>query len=173
MQLKRVYKQVALDAAENPLLRRVLAVWTVKKGERPFPAREELSPRDLAPALPYLTLSEVLDGGSDFRLRIVGEEVLAAYGHHLKGRTLSSLADEIGGTMLEAYRNVVCHQAPLLLHGWFEHERHQLFQREVLIMPLGRATVDHVLAAGALLPGSGLHAAESGGCDFAGLVAAD
>jgi len=170
VQLKRVYKPIALDAAENPLLRRVLALWTGRKGERVFPAREELSPRDLGPALPYLTLCEVLDGGADFRLRIVGEEVLAAYGHHLKGRTLGSLVDEIGSTMLDAYRGVVSSRTPLLLHGWFEHERQQIFLREVLILPLGSATVDHVLAAGALLPGAGLHAADSG---YAGLAAAD
>jgi hypothetical protein len=170
VQLKRIYKPIALDAAENPLLRRVYDLWIAKRNERAFPAREELAPRDLGPALPYLTLCEVLDGGADFRLRIVGEEVLAAYGHHLKGRMLGSLVDEIGTTMLEAYRDVVSRRAPLLLHGWFEHERQQFFQREVLILPLGRESVEHVLAAGALLPGSGLRAGDSG---YTGLVAAD
>ncbi len=170
MILKRVYKPIALDAAENPLLRRVLKLWTDKKGDRPFPAREDLTPRELAPAMPYLTLCEVLDGGADFRLRIVGEEVLAAYGHHLKGRTLGSLVDEIGGTMLDAYREVVRRQAPLLLHGWFEHERRQLFQREVLILPLGAGPVDHLLAAGALLPGAAFRAADGG---IISLAAAD
>jgi hypothetical protein len=162
VQLKRVYSKIALEAVGKPLLGRVLALWAAKKGERPFPAREELSPRELVRALPYLTLSEVLDGGTDFRLRIIGEEVLAAYGHHLKGQKLTSLVDEIGSTMLEAYRDVVRDRAPLLLRGWFEHGEHQLFQREVLIMPLGHATVDHVLAAGALLPGTGLRAVQDG-----------
>ncbi|HEY3638992.1 MAG TPA: PAS domain-containing protein [Rhizomicrobium sp.] len=160
--MKRVYSQIGLDATESAILKHVLMLWQQKRGERPFPAREQLSPRDLAAALPHLTLCQVLDGGADFQLRIAGEEVLEAYGHHFKGRTLSSLVGEIGDTMLEAYRDVVKHREPILLRGWFEHGEYQLFQREVLIMPLGVDNVDYVLAIGILLPGTGLRGTSNG-----------
>ena len=152
MPLRRVYSRIAVDAAESHILTRVLALWQQKKGDRRFPGREELSPRDLVTALPHITLCQVLEGGADFQLRIVGEDVREAYGHHLKGRTLTSLGEEIGPTMLEAYRSVVRSGAPILMRGWFEHDRHQIFQREVLIMPLGGTAVDHILAVGILLP---------------------
>jgi hypothetical protein len=159
--LKRVYITVALDSAENAIVRQVLAVWQSKRTGRPFPCLSDLSLRELAPALTHVTLCDVIDGGVDFRLRLAGEEVLDAYGHHLKGKLLSSLVEEIGTTMLAAYRMAAQSGTPVLLRGWFEHERKQLFEREVLIVPLGQEKVDHVLAVGVLLAGIVNGAAQS------------
>ncbi|HTT85353.1 MAG TPA: PAS domain-containing protein [Rhizomicrobium sp.] len=154
MELKRVYSETRLSDLEHARLIHVLQVWQQKRKERRFPARADLTPRDLLPALSCVTLCRVVEDGDDFEVRLAGEEVRSAYGGDFRGKRLSHLAAEIGTSMLEAYRNVARRGEAVLLTGSFEHSKDKLMRREVLLMPLGRneSQVDHILGAGTLLP---------------------
>ena len=160
MHLERRYSRVAIDDLRSPVLRHIIGVWESKRKDRAYPARAELRPQDFAPFLRHLALARATEGG-DFEIRIVGDEIVQAYGDNFAGRTLSSLADLIGDDMVEAYRAVVTEGRPVLLHGFFERTRDHHFRREVLLLPLGAdGPVEFVLSAGMLLPReSGLAAA--------------
>src|SRR5262249_55294607 len=62
---------IPLDAIDNPILQQGLAYWHRLRGQRPYPARADLMPRDLSPLLRHVVLLRVLDGGGDYEYRIV------------------------------------------------------------------------------------------------------
>lgn len=153
MQLERRYARVTLDSLRSPVLRHVLGVWDAKRNGRAHPARRDLRPRDFAPYLRHLSLARVMDGGDDFELRIIGDEIVQSYGENFTGRTLSSIAEFVGDAVVLAYRTVLVEGGPVLLHGFFESPRDHHFRREVLLMPIGaEARVEFVLSAGMLTP---------------------
>ena len=164
MQLERRYSRVALDNLTSPVLRQVLGVWDEKRNGRAYPVRDDLRPHDFAPYLRHLSLARVIDGGHDFELRIIGDEIVQSYGENFTGRTLSSITDFVGDAIVSSYHSVLLEQGPILLHGIFERPRDQHFRREVLLMPVGAGgRVEFVLSAGILTPrdGDGLN---RGGC---------
>ena len=153
LQLQRRYSPVALDRLESPVLRHILRVWDQKRNGRAWPARSELRPHDFAPFLRHLSLARVVDGSDDFELRIIGDEIVQAYGENFTGRTLSSIAELVGDAVVHAYGAVLREGRPVLLHGVFERPRNHHFRREVLLMPLGGdGNVEFVLSAGMLAP---------------------
>ena len=154
MELTRKYRRRPLEALENPLLKNYLSLWQRQRGDKPFPSRNELSPRQLAPVMPHMTLARVVDGGRDLELRIIGNEIVQAYGENYMGRSLSSLRHLVGEEMGDAYHVVVSEGLPVLLEGWFEIANQRCLHREVLLTPLGESGehVDHVLSVGALSP---------------------
>jgi hypothetical protein len=153
VQLQRRYARVAIDHLESPVLCQIVHVWDEKRNGRAYPSREELRPHDFSPFLRHLSLARVLDGCDDFEIRIVGDEIVQAYGENLTGRTLSSLGGVVGDAMLDAYHAVVAEGGPILLHGFFEQTRNHHFRREVVLMPLGMdGKVNFVLSGGILMP---------------------
>lgn len=153
LQLQRRYARVALDQLQSPVLAFILHVWDEKRKERAYPRRDELRPQDFAPYLRHLTLAQFSEGSCDFELRIIGDEIVQAYGENFTGRTLSSIAEFVGDAVVSAYHTVVQGGVPILLHGFFERPRNHHFRREVLLMPVGAdGKVDFVLSAGMLTP---------------------
>jgi hypothetical protein len=157
VQLQRRYSRVPIDHLQSPILHQIKHVWDAKRAGRAYPSRNDLRPHDFAPFLRHLSLARVVDGGNDFELRIVGDEIVQAYGENFTGRTLSSLVDLIGEAMLGAYQAVRQEGSPVLLQGSFERKHNDHFRREVILMPLGaEGQVEFVLSAGILMPrGSG------------------
>jgi hypothetical protein len=153
LQLQRRYTRVALDQLQSPVLGFILRVWDEKRTGRAYPARDDLRPQDFAPYLRHLTLARFVEGSCDFELRIIGDEIVQAYGENFTGRTLSSIAEFVGDAVVSAYHAVVGEGGPILLHGIFESSRNHHFRREVLLMPVGvDGKVEFVLSAGMLTP---------------------
>jgi len=157
VQLQRRYIRVPIENLQSPILHRVMGIWDGKRDGRAYPARNDLRPHDFASFLRHLSLARVVDGDNDFEIRIVGDEIVQAYGENFTGRTLSSLADMIGDAMRDAYQSVRDEGRPVLLQGSFERTRNHHFPREVMLLPLGsNGRVEFVLSAGMLIPpGSG------------------
>src|SRR5262249_52251927 len=106
--------------------------------------------------LRYLSLARVIEGSDDFEIRIVGDAIVQAYGENFTGRTLSSIAEFVGDTVVAAYQDVVREGSLIVLHGSFERARNHHFRRELVLMPLGAdGRVEFVLCAGMLMPGLG------------------
>jgi hypothetical protein len=136
---------------QNAQLRKAFELWTKLKGERPFPARSEISPRDLVDFLRHIVLVRVLDGGNEFQFRIVGDAIVLAQGHTFQGLTTAEIELQLPGygkMVKRAYQRVYADRKPLLLRGWFEHaSTKRAFLHETLGLPLGPdpETVDHIL----------------------------
>ena len=153
VQLQRRYTRVAPAELRSELLRHILRVWEEKRNGRPWPARRDLRPQDFAPYLRHLSLARVMAEGSDFELRIIGDEIVQAYGENFTGKSLSSIAEFVGDAVVGAYHSVVLEGSPIVLHGFFERPRNHHFRRELLLLPVGTdGGVDHVLSAGVLMP---------------------
>jgi hypothetical protein len=132
-------------------LRKAFDFWTKLKGPRPFPARSEISPRDLTDFLRNIVLVRVLDGGKEFQFRIVGDAIVLAQGQSFQGLTTAEIDLRIpgyGSMIRGAYQRVYTERKPLVLRGWYEHALSQrAFFHETMGLPLGpdAETVDHIL----------------------------
>src|SRR5258708_39864838 len=71
---------IGLKEAECPAVRDGIAHWRRMRGSRRFPARSDLSPRDISGTLRHTVLLRVLDRGADYEYRIVRDPHTAAQG---------------------------------------------------------------------------------------------
>src|ERR1700736_619243 len=79
------------DFRADPVLRAALAYWEGKRGDRPMPQRGDIDPDELRPVLSHLQITEVIDGGSRFRYRLVGTAIVEAFGAEFTGRYVDEL----------------------------------------------------------------------------------
>jgi hypothetical protein len=143
--------QVALSEVQNPALRKGLDLWTVQKGTRRMPSREEMTPRDMSEFLRNVVLVKVLDHGKEFEFRIVGDAIVVVQGVSFRGKTTREVEVAIpgyGDALREAY-SLLCQRAePIAFRGTSETgPRGKPFVFETLLLPLGAndATVDHLI----------------------------
>ena len=100
--------------------------WQAKRGSRAMPARNDISPAQLKTQLPHILIADVIDGGVDFRYRLVGTQLRGFFQSEPSGKLMSEVmaafGDRTSVAALGAYRSVVEHRAPLRLTGagsWF------------------------------------------------------
>lgn len=103
-------------------------------------------PREL---LPFLILLDVLDGGQDFRYRVVGTGVVEAIGRDFTGETVAEYRHRHEPpAVAEGYRRVCTDRAPDLYTGTLESVGKEFIAYERLALPLigGDGAVGFILA---------------------------
>jgi hypothetical protein len=66
--------------------------WEEARAGRAMPRRQEVSPSKLGPALPYISLIDVIDETPlDFQYRLIGQHLITHTGQNLKGKRSSQL----------------------------------------------------------------------------------
>lgn len=142
-----------VEEMQTPLIR-LHSLWNEKRGQRPFPAKDAITPREIKEHLAYAAILRVLDGGNDFEYRLAGEALNRAFGGSLHGRKVSELSNVSMFTDLDAlmdavFRPIVAEPRPIAVRFEFELPDHSTFWREALHLPLGDddRAVDHILAA--------------------------
>jgi hypothetical protein len=109
-----------IDEIENEIPQLGVAYWRSLRKGRKFPARADVTPRGLGTLLRNTLLIGVIDGGSDYTFRIVGDAVVVALGQNFQGRPLSEL-DRIGnmhgGICRRLYGGVVKRGEPQAICG--------------------------------------------------------
>lgn len=129
----------------------VYALWTNRRGASCFPPRDALTPRDLKEHLGHIAILRVIDGGSDFEYRIVGDVLAQAFGEPLQGKLMSELVGPMAGFQHTSrdlsIRRVVGSGTPSLIEFRFVLPDGSDHRREVLHLPLGDdgKIVDHIL----------------------------
>lgn len=79
-------------AALDSRLATLLTYWEEKRGERHMPARADIEPTEIGKdLLPYLALTEAVDGGARFRFRLCGTGLESFAGLNLTGRFIDEL----------------------------------------------------------------------------------
>ena len=142
--------QLELD---DDRLRRLLAYWQEKRGERPFPTKAEIDPLEFPYILGYVTLVDVERVPRRYRFRLDGSILVALSGTDYTGRYLDELPGaEYVAFIQETYDRVVDSGEP------FRYRKNelldqQLFSEETLILPLGDQPpmVDRLVVA--VIPG--------------------
>ena len=139
------------DEVQNPTLRKAFELWTRLKGERRFPARNEITPRNMAEFLRNTVLVRVLEGGEEFQFRIVGDAIVMVQGKSFQGLTTAEADRRIPGygkALNRTYRRVCAERVPFVYRGWFHNSpTGRAFFHETITLPLGAdgETVDHIL----------------------------
>lgn len=78
------------DELQPEPLRFLLTHWTRLRNARPAPRAADIDALEMRPALGYILLLDVVDGGRDFRFRLFGSTIAAASGFDLTGRLMSA-----------------------------------------------------------------------------------
>ncbi|HEY4116111.1 MAG TPA: PAS domain-containing protein [Rhizomicrobium sp.] len=81
------------DSVEDENLRFLLAHWRGLRGARPWPARADISPKALKQCLRVIHLYDVVDGGAEFRARLVGTAVYPGLIEDQTGKFVSEHPD--------------------------------------------------------------------------------
>ena len=80
------------DIPADPRLKRLLDYWEGKRGDRAMPARADIDPTTLGKdLLPWIALTEVIDGGARFRFRLCGTGLAGIACHYLTVRYIDQL----------------------------------------------------------------------------------
>ena len=73
----------------QPETRDAYAVWQARRNTRRMPSRADMTPRAMKTFLRFIALTEIVDGGKDFRFRVVGEGIASKQKLPLIGKTLT------------------------------------------------------------------------------------
>jgi len=142
--------EIEPSEVQNPVIRKGWEMWNRLKGERLYPARDELSPRVLRGLSRHIALVKVIDGGREFEFRVIGDAIVMAQGASHQGWSMAKLEEAMPGSgkrLLDVYGRVAATGRPAAFRGALIREHDGLMLvRESLILPLGAAGVDHILA---------------------------
>src|SRR5262249_26329681 len=102
------------DHFPDPRLIKPYSYWRERRGARRMPGRADIDPGQLLPLLPYLMLIDVIDGGRQFRYRLVGTELERHIGPHVSGQLVDHI---LSGPYLayirSLYERLIAEAAPL------------------------------------------------------------
>lgn len=167
----RTNRRIALTELDNSVLLEGMALWRKMKGERRYPARNDISVRTLKPLLRNICLLKVIDCGQDYDYRIVGDAYVLAHGISLQGKLWSearTIAPGYTAYIKPIYDEIVREAQPIATRGWIERlagSKGHVYS-EYLFLPLGEGGVDHILIFAAYIRRDGLeHVARPGSFD--------
>ena len=109
-----------MPAPGHPSIRALLAYWTRKRRDRPFPLRGDIDPIELKDHLASLFMLDVIDGGRDYRYRLVGTALVGINARDATGFAFSTLYAGQPGALAAADRlllPVVRERRPLFARG--------------------------------------------------------
>jgi hypothetical protein len=122
-----------IDRPEVRLIDDLVAYWERKRAGRTGPRRADIDPAEIKIHLPYVFMLDVLDGGADFRFRLIGTRIVDVLGRNSTGRRVSELfSDEPGapGQLQALFKLVVDRNAPVFARGrifWAPEARYRRF----------------------------------------------
>ncbi len=133
---------VPLEAMVAPAVRQGIAYWQRLRGDRPYPARDDIRVRDIAGLLKHMVVAKTLDGGADFALNIVGDEVCRCYRAPIIHRRMSEIFADLPNTVqrwLPIYRRVVLTGVPIavVVAVGLEMPEINFTHAETVCLPLG------------------------------------
>ncbi|MGQ0742711.1 MAG: PAS domain-containing protein [Alphaproteobacteria bacterium] len=137
------------EAVEHADLKALLTLWSQKRGERKMPLRTDFTPHDMRAYLRRVHLYDVLDGGRDFRIRVMGTSLAIGLGSDPTGKLVTQYPDAAAGHRIRLIlQHVVSIGRPVrVVADHLIPERLATLQTEALWLPLGEKSVEHVLAA--------------------------
>jgi len=124
------------SAIQASALRQLHSYWRDRAGERPMPARADLSPVGLKFVLGNLMMIEVLREPLDFRVKVHGTNMSLRAGYDLTGKMLNCLPDaNFRALARQSFSTVALSGQPLhaLRHRIIDD---RIYNYETLMLPL-------------------------------------
>jgi len=114
--------------------------WESKRHGRRMPSRGDIVPAELTVHLPQILLADVLEGGRDFRYRLLGTRLTRYFPKGATGKTFTEALAPFGsltvsGT-ISVYRTIVNERQPALVRGPGEYYHQDTKTFEAVLMPL-------------------------------------
>jgi hypothetical protein len=120
----------------HPLLRRLLDLWNVKRGNRLMPVRADFDVFELKDWLGNLMLIEVLAGATEFRYRLYGSVLASYYDRDLTGKLTEVLPPETRDTVRREYAELCALRRPMMIERK-RSVKHSERMVAKLVLPLG------------------------------------
>ncbi len=146
------FELVTLDELESPAVREGAGYWRTLRGNRRYPARKDILPRDIASILRNMILIKVIDGCSDFEFRIAGDAQVQAHAIPFQGRRLNQLmqiAPAFCLSLRSIFIHVVLSGAPAAVRGRmgadFPNAKYTYCESMFLPLGAGDDAVDHLM----------------------------
>jgi hypothetical protein len=144
------FEFVPAETLDSTPIRVGYEYWLYRRGNRRFPSRSDLCPRDIAGALQHMSLIKV--EGDDFVYRVVGDAIVRAFDIPIQNRRMSEIVyDEPGfGTIVVPLLRKVAHIGePVAIRGTTGHDvtRANFTDYQNVLLPLGPddQAVDHIV----------------------------
>lgn len=137
-------QSLPLTELRHPALRSAYEYWCLKKGNKVFPSRQDISPEEMKPYLANAMLIDVSYEPFDFVFRVYGTEIVRATGKEQTGKSVLSLEPpEFAALVFSHYLEAVKERRPCL-HGiiFAPHRYHRL----TLPLSSDGQTIDKLLA---------------------------
>jgi hypothetical protein len=133
---------LSLAELQAPIVCQGLAYWDKLRAGRRYPARDEIRVRDIAALLKHMVVAKGIDGGEDFLLSIVGDEVGRCYRAPIMHRRLSEIAVDLPKTAarwLPIYRQTLQSGLPVavLVKVGLEAPEINFSHAETVCLPFG------------------------------------
>jgi hypothetical protein len=146
------HSEIAPDELEAQPLRCALAYWRSIRGDRRFPARADVHPRDIAGILRHVSLIKC--EGDDFVYRIVGDVIVRSFDLPMQNRKVSELSFEepgFGAIVRPLLQRCVNNGEVIAVRGRTGRDliKVNFTHYENVLLPLGPddGTVDHIMTA--------------------------
>lgn len=111
---------VSHEALQSLRAQSFFSHWQDMIHDDPVACRSHFDALDLGPWLGNILILDVIDGGKDFRYRLIGTRIVSASNRELTGSLVSEMEYEIGSeAMLERYRVVCDSREPIIRKGRF------------------------------------------------------
>lgn len=126
-----------VERIESERLRDVYRYWQSKCGDRVFPRREDIDPTEIPALLPHVYLVDVIDGGRDFRFRLLGTHIVESVGLEFTGQLVSEFTrTHKGDRRGRDYYRLIEHREPQHASGSLVSCGREHLQYEKVICPL-------------------------------------
>ncbi len=136
---------------QRPELVDFYAYWDSKRGDRLFPARADIEPRNFVPILPWIHMYDVINGGEEFNVRLAGTAISGLFSEgDFRGKSISLLPSPVAERLRKHLIAVLENRAPLRTYNKSTSIPGQEFQpSEGCYVPLSSngSDIDIIMAA--------------------------
>jgi hypothetical protein len=128
---------LALDGADEPSFKRLIAYWQGKHRDGKLPARRDIEPADLKPILAQMLLIDVLREPLDFRYRLAGTLSYDIFGYDLTGKRVRDIEPaEWAEAVWQSMETIVRTRQPQFVRLDFETQEGNRRSYRVVRLPL-------------------------------------
>jgi hypothetical protein len=137
---------------DKPILQQLQAYWEDKRGDRPYPGREDIDPLELRFIIGHLILVDIEPTPLRFRYRLFGTAIVQRQGFDMTGKYLEQHPwPELAAMARQTYLEVIDSGKPALIrrrglvnNSYVDHQS--------LILPLGHSRVEMLLSGVVFTP---------------------
>lgn len=106
---------------EPDLLTFIRNYWDKQRGARRMPSRMDIMPWDMKAHVPHVLLADVIEGGKDFRYRLVGTQLQNYFAGNPTGKLMSEALASFGADAvkrtIQTYATIVADKKPMRIRG--------------------------------------------------------